>query len=287
VEPWARIVVPVDFSERSAGAVRYAKLLAQHFHSELDLLHVFHAPELEFGGTAGRDSVLSELYQNRSAEVERALQGFLADELDGLTVRRVVSEGDTARRIVEWAHQQQAGLIVMATHGYGPFRRFILGSNTAKVLHDADCPVWTGAHLEEQPRVAPFHTILVAVDLSPQSRKTIEWAARLQKEFGARLVIAHVVMAVSDEAEAIAASWFVSARQAAQDELLRLQRQASVEATLLVESGEPARAICALADKLQAGVLVIGRGSAAGSFGRLRTNAYAIIRQSPCPVVSV
>jgi len=287
VEPWVRIVVPVDFSERSAGAVRYAKLLAHQFHSEVDLLHVFRPPELEFGGSAGRDSVLSELYRNRAAEVERDLQDFLADELDGLTVRRVVSEGDTAHRIVEWAHQQQASLIVMATHGYGPFRRFILGSNTAKVLHDADCPVWTGAHLEEQPRPAPLRTVLVAVDLGPHSVKTIEWAGRLQKQFGARLVIAHAVMAVSDEAEALAAHWFVSARQAAQEELLRLQQQTGVDATLRVESGEPARAVCALAQKLQAGVLVIGRGSAAGSFGRLRTNAYSMIRQSPCPVVSV
>ena len=39
--------------------------------------------------------------------------------------------------------------------------------------------------------------------------------------------------------------------------------------------------------KMNADLLVIGRGSAAGMFGRLRTNAYAIIRQSPCPVVSV
>jgi nucleotide-binding universal stress UspA family protein len=38
---------------------------------------------------------------------------------------------------------------------------------------------------------------------------------------------------------------------------------------------------------VQADALVIGRGSAAGLFGRLRSNAYAIIRQAPCPVVSV
>jgi nucleotide-binding universal stress UspA family protein len=280
-------VVPVDFSERSAGAVRYANLLARHFHSELDLLHVFTPPALEFGGSAGPDSVLSELYRNRAAEVERDLQDFLADELADVPTRRVVSEGDTAHRIVEWAHNEHAALIVMASHGYGPFRRFILGSNTAKVLHDADCPVWTGAHLEEQPRPAPFRTILAAVDLGPQSVKTVEWAAGLQKEFGARLVIAHAVMALSNEAEALAASWFVSARQAAQEELLRLQKQTGATAELLVESGEPVSVICRLAEKLQAGVLVIGRGSAAGSFGRLRTNAYAIIRQSPCPVVSV
>ena len=48
-----------------------------------------------------------------------------------------------------------------------------------------------------------------------------------------------------------------------------------------------AKVICAAAARVQADALVIGRGSAAGLFGRLRTNAYAIIRQAPCPVVSV
>jgi nucleotide-binding universal stress UspA family protein len=45
--------------------------------------------------------------------------------------------------------------------------------------------------------------------------------------------------------------------------------------------------VCTAAERLGADVLVVGRGSAAGMFGRLRTNAYSIIRQSPCPVVSV
>ena len=55
----------------------------------------------------------------------------------------------------------------------------------------------------------------------------------------------------------------------------------------MLQAGDPTHAICAAAARIQAGVLVIARGSAAGGFGRLRTNAYAIIRQSPCPVVSV
>jgi hypothetical protein len=40
---------------------------------------------------------------------------------------------------------------MMSTHGYGAFYRFLLGSVTAKVLHEIQCPVWTGAHLEEAP----------------------------------------------------------------------------------------------------------------------------------------
>jgi hypothetical protein len=47
------------------------------------------------------------------------------------------------------------------------------------------------------------------------------------------------------------------------------------------------KVVCAAAERLSAGLLVIGRGSASGGFGRLRTHAYALIRQSPCPVVSV
>jgi nucleotide-binding universal stress UspA family protein len=55
----------------------------------------------------------------------------------------------------------------------------------------------------------------------------------------------------------------------------------------MLRAGDPAKAICAAAVQTRSGALVIARGSAAGGFGRLRTNAYAIIRQSPCPVVSV
>jgi len=55
----------------------------------------------------------------------------------------------------------------------------------------------------------------------------------------------------------------------------------------VAKSGEPAQVIAEAAQRLNADVLVIGRGSAAGALGRLRANAYSIIRQSPCPVVSV
>jgi nucleotide-binding universal stress UspA family protein len=50
----------------------------------------------------------------------------------------VVLQGDPARQFVDFAHSSNTDLIVMPTHGYGQFRQFILGSITAKVLHDAD-----------------------------------------------------------------------------------------------------------------------------------------------------
>jgi nucleotide-binding universal stress UspA family protein len=285
----SKILLPVDFSERSVGAAHYASLLASHFHSELILLHALPPPQMEFGPLDIGGTRLAEVYRDRSARVCGELDGFLAGELAGLNVRRVVIEGDPAAKIVEFAHQQAAGLIIMPTHGYGPFRRFILGSNTAKVLHDADCPVWTGVHIEDAPASGwiPLRNILCAIDLGPQSSKTLCWAAQLALEFGARLSMVHATGPTPEPDDSSDASWQSGIRQAAGTELQRLRQLVHAEADLILEGGDPAKAICATAERIQADLLVIGRGSAAGVFGRLRTNAYAIIRMSPCPVVSV
>jgi multiple sugar transport system substrate-binding protein len=66
-----------------------------------------------------------------------------------------------------------------------------------------------------------------------------------------------------------------------------LQEKVGTKAEVLIEPGDPPKVVCGIAERLHASLLVIGRGSAGGVFGRLRTNAYAIIRQSPCPVASV
>ena len=275
----AKILLPVDFSERALGAARYAKCLAGRCQSEIILLHVLPPLHTDLGpDVAG--AMLVDVYRTRAEQATRELDAFLASDLAGLPVRRLVLNGDPATKIVGFAHSESVDLIAMPTHGYGPFRRFILGSNTAKVLHDADCPVWTGVHLDQAPPTGHLavESILCAIDLGPHSAKTLTWACWLQKQFQARLTILHAVAAQGDTP---------GIQDLAREELLRLQAETGAEGDLLLDAGEPARVICAAAARLPASVVVIGRGSAAGDFGRLRTNSYAIIRQSPCPVVSV
>lgn len=275
----ASILAPVDFSERSVPAAQYARMLAGQFPAEVVLLHVVSPPP----------EALKQSSAQRVASAKQQLQDFLAAELAGVKVERVVLEGDPAAQIVAYAHERQISLILMPTHGIGPFRRFILGSNTAKVLHDADCPVWTGTHMEKaQPGPsAPIANILCAVDLGPRSAHALAWAMELQKEFGARLTILHATLAIPAMAKGAEANWNVVVRSAAQKELEQLQKKAGAVGDLVVEAGEPAQVISAAAGRMHTDVVVIGRGSAAGSFGRLRTNAYAVIREAPCPVVSV
>jgi nucleotide-binding universal stress UspA family protein len=288
VHSLSHILVPVDFSERATGAARCAKVLADHFHSSVTLLHVIPPSQYDVAPVDAGGAILPDLYRARSEQASRELSAFLAAELAGPQVKRTLLEGDPSTRIVEFAHGNGVDLIAMPTHGYGPFRRFILGSNTAKVLHDADCPVWTGVHMPDAPAgVREPRRILCAVDLGPQSAKTLEWAAWLQREFGAELTLMHATTSSPENSPAGEAYWRTQVREAVAEELEGLAGAAKAEAKLAIESGEPAAAICAAAARIEADVLVIGRGSAAGVFGRLRTSAYAIIRQAPCPVVSV
>lgn len=287
--PLSKILVPVDFSERCKGAARYAEALHAIFEGEITLLHILPPAHYEFSAMEVAGSLLEEQYRFRTEQADKDLRSFMADELPPPHTERVLRDGDPASTIVSVAHELGAGLIVMPTHGYGPFRRFILGSVTAKVLHDADCPVWTGIHLEAaSSQQVQFKQVTVALDLGPQSERTLMWASHFAKDAGARLALVHATPAIEGHAEEfIDPEWQRQVEVAVREEVGALQRRLNIDAPLHVESGEAARTVCDVAADLETDLLVIGRGSAAGVFGRLRANAYSIIRQSRSPVVSV
>jgi nucleotide-binding universal stress UspA family protein len=285
-----KVILPVDFSERSTGAARYVEALAGHCDCDVTLLHVLPPPHYEFSALEVGGVVLNELFAARAGQVRKDLDAFLATELSQLRVERVVLEGDPARKIVEYCHEERNRLIVMPTHGYGPFRRFILGSVTAKVLHDADCPIWTGVHLEEAPASGSivFRTVLLALDLGEHSRVVLDWAAQFAAKFNARLLVAYAIPCLeSQPGEYFDQDWRTNIEKQSRERIEALLGEAGVSGEILMEVGDPPQAICSMAGRVKADLVVIGRGSSAGMFGRLRANAYSIIRQSPCPVVSV
>jgi nucleotide-binding universal stress UspA family protein len=261
-----RILFPVDFSSRCRGAAAYVQALAGRFEAELILLHVI---EVTYNST------LEDLHGFRKEKFEH----FFGEGLRHLRVKTLVEHGEAARKIIDCASVNHVDLIMIPTQGMGIYRRLILGSTSAKVLHDADCPVWTGVHLENAPPLESVvcQRILCAVDLKPSSARVLEWASHLAEEYQAELTLAHVVESGSN--------------QHARDEALRalgqLQQTAGSRAAIRVETGDVAKVVANLSGELKADLLVIGRKAEAGVLGRLEMVAYTIIRQSPCPVVSV
>jgi len=282
------ILFPTDFSDRSVAAVRYARNLACHFHGELILMHVLPSIPYEMGGFEFGGVVMTDGFQDRVAEARAELDQFLGAELIGHKVCRMVLEGDPARQIVDYAHKSDVNLIVMPTRGYGPFRRFLLGSVTAKVLHDADCPVLTSVHMEEADLEAVRPTkIVCALDMGPQSSKALTWADQLAQGFHAELVLVHATpLGESHFDDAFDPEWRTTVEGRMREKLSELAAGVHA-AAIITESGNPADVVAETAERFEANLVVIGRSEAGGMFGRLRANAYAIIRQSPCPVVSV
>jgi nucleotide-binding universal stress UspA family protein len=285
----AKILLPIDFSVRSTDAAEAAAVIAEHFGSEIAVLHVL-APRLDL--PLPTSAQMNVVHGGARAEAEEKMKEFRSNEWGRLRVKRVLREGDVARTIVEYATEEHADLVMMPTHGYGPFRRLLLGSTTAKVLHDASCPVWTAAHRPDASSNGSSATprrIACAVDLGPQSSIILSWASRLCREFGASLSVIHVVASLDPFLEDYYPSpeWRGYVINQARADLARLLETGGVDGEIQIQVGSIPGAVADAAKEVPADLLVIGRNSDGGAGGRLPTNAYAIIRESPCPVLSI
>jgi nucleotide-binding universal stress UspA family protein len=282
------ILFPIDFSNRCCGAVPFVDAIASRFGAKITLLSVaqpfWYAGMGDPGGPVmiDTDEILDEL--------KTRLEGSLVKEFAHLQVDRVAELGDPAQVIVEFARNNKVDLIMMPTHGYGPFRSLLLGSVTAKVLHDAECPVWTAAHVEESPvrDHAKMRAIVCAVDASPNSIPLMKWAANLAKDTGATLRLVHVIPGMeAGVPKQMDGQLEEDLRLEARKRIEELQKAARIEAPLCVTIGAVADGVREEARRHGADLVVIGRGVLNETLGRLRTHAYGIIRHAPAPVISV
>lgn len=286
----AKLLLPTDFSERSRIVAQQVGALARHFHSEVTLLHVtgdvppIPPPALPRSYSSAAAAAVDE----RTAAVYAELNKFAVTELDGVLVKRLMCAGDAAKVIVEQAHIQGVGLICMPTLGRGALRHFLLGSVTAKVLHDAECPVFTGAHMEQNPALNPTKVrhVICAVDFGPQTPKTLRWAADYAAEFGARLTAVHVIYP-STIPERYTFQWHEEVHAEADERVRDLLLRSGISGESLIVSGDTPKALATAVREWKAGLLVIGRRPASGAAGRLGSDAYGIICHCPCPVVSI
>ena len=144
------ILFPVDFSPRCYGAVPFVKAFAVRYGAAVTLVHVVESPPVFVSADAGYGAEV-DLPGIRN-EAEQRLAAFAMEQFPHLPVTRMVEEGDPGKCITDLAHSWNADLIMMPTHGRGALRRKLLGSVTARALHDCECAIWTGVHLED-PRL--------------------------------------------------------------------------------------------------------------------------------------
>lgn len=280
------ILFPVDFSERCCSAAPFVESVARRYGARVTLLSV--AQPFYYAAMADGPVVIDT--EELLSDLKARLDNSLTKEFAGFRVDRAAEIGDPAQVIVDFAHTNGVDLIMMPTHGYGPFRSLLLGSVTAKVLHDAECPVWTAAHVAERPLQEHLacRKILCAVDGTPKNVALMKWAGELAKDAGATLQFVHVIPGMEGlPSRQMDREFEADMRKEAHLSIEGMEAAAGVQAPISVTAGNAIDRIREEALRQGADLLVIGRGTLHETLGRLRTHAYGIIRRSPCPVLSV
>jgi nucleotide-binding universal stress UspA family protein len=290
--PFRRILFPVDFSDPCREAVPYVKDMMARFSADLTVLRAFEFPPMslmEFGYEGGGAVLPAMSTADIQSVEENRLREFTAENFDGMKVRQVLKEGDAAQAIEQMVKRDGIDLVMMPTRGQGAFRRLLLGSVTSKVMHDVSCAIWTSSHVKSaqyKPHI-PYQSVICALDFSDESRAILNGAAAMAKTYGASIHIVHSVETPPAAYEVDFGPFRKELIEAAESELRKLRAEAKVDATIFVDSGAIAEIVRAEAERHKAGLVVTGRGHATGTLSRVWSSLYSIVRESPCPVLSI
>ena len=276
-----KILFPVDFSPYCAAMAAYVQRAASIFGAEVALVHV-----CDLSSHNG-----FELYARPATEIAKEhwelgqskLEAFLASEFPPAKSPRYLLSGEAPTRIVEAADNHKFDLIVMPTHA-GRFRRFLLGSTTAKVLNDSQCPVLTTDHAATvTPRSFEHRNWVCALKLSSGSERVLRYARDAAHAAGANLSVVHVI---DDHERGNRSNRLKEEARRALERIAELQKIVGCEAPASVVIGPLKETLVEKVRRASADVLVIGR-AVHSTNGHLEDLSYSLVRDSPCPVVSV
>jgi len=282
------ILFPVDFSPSCIAMAPYLKRSAAIFGARVTLVHVFDLYSHDALQLYVRS--LSEVAEEQQNLAQDKLDSFLKSEFPLGESPRVLLSGDAATQITQLARTNRFDLIILPTHA-GLFRRMLLGSTTAKVLNEADCPVLTTQHAETiSPRQLEHREWVCAIGLDSDSERVLRYASQAAESVHANLTLVHVIPASGPDlpVELDLEERLQSAkREASSRRIEELQSAAGSQALVSIAVGPIRDMLTEAARKLQADVLVIGRSPRSGVLGRLRDLSYALTRDASCPVLSV
>jgi nucleotide-binding universal stress UspA family protein len=273
-----KILFPVDFLQSCIAISPFVKRAATIFQSRISLLYV--CDLASHNGFELYVRSLQEIAKEHWNVARQKLDSFLESDFPVSSCPRILRSGDTAEQIATVARTEGFDLIIMPTHA-GRFRRMLLGSTAAKVLNDAACPVMTTEHAEViAPRTLEHREWLCALAINADSERVLDLANRGASAAGAKLSLIHVLRNCGS------AKLYCAEEEKARQHITELQNSVGCNAMLHIVRGSVKDALLDAARQWSADVLIVGR-TQLEFLGRLRDLTYGVIRDAPCPVLSV
>jgi nucleotide-binding universal stress UspA family protein len=176
------ILVPLDGSARAESAISVAARIARAYGASITLLRIAGTP-VEYGPYLAPPSG----YAKEAIEADIAgLKEYLekaaqSADLAGINVETKALFGAVAPTIIAAAEVYHVGLIVMCSHGFTGFKRWMLGSVADKITRHAPVPVLILREGAPLPALASHQPVraLAALDGSPLSEAVFEPVAYL------------------------------------------------------------------------------------------------------------
>lgn len=287
--PYRRIVFPVDFSQANLAIVPFVSDLVRHFQAELHLIHAC-APEIfyaaEFGWQIAADTPATQ--EIEKAQRER-LQAFARERFPGIEVETTCQSGHAATVIEAVVRSRGADLIMLPTHGHTLFRRLLLGSITTRLIHDLSCSVWTACHMDQSDAAThiPYRRILCAVEPGMDNAHVVKAAEGMALAYGAAVSLVSAIEWPTSDPAVDPGNYWDRIRTSAEEQLAAFRQSLPMAATANLVYGPIARVLREEATRQSADLLIVGRGDAQSPLSGMLSNLYSIVREAPCPVLSV
>lgn len=291
------IVVGTDFSSLGEVALASATELARN--TQTKRLHVTHVVNSATAAAIFPYSVPEAQLAKALEDNVQAAQRRLDDmrlEMGPFDVTKKAVLGPPGRELAQEAGRAEADLVVAASHGYGPFRRTLIGSVTSTLIRTSPCPVLVVG--EKRPVKLPFQNVLVAIDMSKISSPVLGHALKMVEAGGQVTVLSlfEHPMVTYDSTDVLPR--YVSESEidhmgaqhrAAVDNLVNQHPHDNIEVKVQVMSKAPAgQVILETSEIMQPDLLVVGTsGHNAWHRMIIGSTATRVISEAACPVLVV
>jgi nucleotide-binding universal stress UspA family protein len=133
-----KIVVPLDLGTHTQKLVDFALYMAKKLSAHISFIHV-----VEFYATNNLAPIssLEKINQERMERTTEIMTRLIEDNKEGYpNISGMIRQGEAVESIVKYAEEEQAGLLIIGTHGSKGLERILLGSVARRVLKKVHCP---------------------------------------------------------------------------------------------------------------------------------------------------
>lgn len=198
-----RILMPVDFSDYSFNACRYAIGLASKLKAEVKLFHAYFKPVMEMPTYEGAHMYqvnFDKYFEEIEIKATRQLHELVHDlnsyarkkNLGSVRINATTANGFAEETIIEIAEKYKPGIVIMGTHGIGEQTEGIFGSVTSRLIDRLEVPLLTIPAASIYQGIDKIRNILYATDFDDSDYAAINKLINLIRPFNMKLHCVHV-----------------------------------------------------------------------------------------------